>query len=146
MTHLMWRFVEPTRQQDDFGPTEWSDVSWDMASFGETGMACSLRDGSNGTMLEANIPLPDTSVGKIQYKAMLGTTNGAFPFIYPTVDEGGNYYELSIPYRASFGDAVFSILMFLVIATFVWGGLGFSLNEMFSENGYLARSEEGQDG
>ena len=81
-----------------------------------------------------------------RYKAMLGTTNGAFPFIYPTVDEGGNYYELSIPYRASFGDAVFSILMFLVIATFVWGGLGFSLNEMFSENGYLARSEEGQDG
>ena len=50
------------------------------------------------------------------------------------VDEGGNYYELSIPYRAGFGDAILSILMFLVIASFVWGGLGFSLREMFSED------------
>ena len=64
---------------------------------------------------------------------MLGTTNGAFPFSYPTVEDGGNYYELSIPYRAGFGDAILSILMFLVIATFVWGGLGFTLREMFSE-------------
>ena len=107
-----------------------------MAPFGEpqTTVPCSLRDGSNGTMLEAHVPLPDTSVGKIQYKAMLGTTNGAFPFIYPDVDEGGNYYELSIPYRADFGDTILSILMFLVIATFVWGGLGFTLREMFSED------------
>ena len=64
---------------------------------------------------------------------MLGTTNGAFPFTYPTVEDGGNYYELAIPYRADFGDAILSILMFLVIATFVWGGLGFTLREMFSE-------------
>ena len=65
---------------------------------------------------------------------MLGTTNGAFPFTYPTVEEKGNYYQLSIPYRANFGDAVFSVLMFLVIATFVWGGLGFTLREMFSDD------------
>jgi hypothetical protein len=50
------------------------------------------------------------------------------------VEEGGNYYELSIPYRADFGDAILSVLMFLVIATFVWGGLGFTLREMFSED------------
>tara|TARA_B100000579_G_C22460011_1_gene678477 strand:- start:345 stop:692 length:348 start_codon:yes stop_codon:yes gene_type:complete len=91
-------------------------------------------DGSNGTRIEAHIPLPDTSVGKLQYKAMLGTTNGAFPFSYPTLEQGGNYYELSIPYRAGFGDAILSILMFLVIASFVWGGLGFTLREMFSED------------
>jgi hypothetical protein len=41
---------------------------------------------------------------------------------------------LSIPYRAGFGDAILSILMFLVIATFVWGGLGFTLREMFSDD------------
>lgn len=134
MTHLMWRFVEPTRQQNDFGPTEWVQVPWERTGFNETFEDCPLLDGSNGTRLVSQIPLPDTSVGKIQYKAMLGTTNGAFPFTYPSVEDGGNYYELSIPYRAGFGDAILSILMFLVIASFVWGGLGFSLREMFSED------------
>jgi hypothetical protein len=134
MTHLMWRFVEPTRQQNDFGPTDWIEVPWERSGFNETSVQCTLLDGSNGTRLVSLIPLPDTSVGKIQYKAMLGTTNGAFPFTYPTVEDGGNYYELSIPYRAGFGDAILSILMFLVIATFVWGGLGFTLREMFSDD------------
>ena len=132
-SHLMWRFVEPTRQQNDFGPTDWVEVPWQKSGFSETSEQCTLLDGSNGTHLVGLVPLPDTSVGKIQYKAMLGTTNGAFPFSYPTVEEGGNYYELSIPYRAGFGDAILSILMFMVIATFVWGGLGFTLREMFSE-------------
>ena len=95
---------------------------------------CSLVDGANGTLIEAKVPLPDTSVGKLQYKAMLGTTNGAFPFTYPTAEQGGNYYQLTIPYRADFGDAIFSVLMFLVIASFVWGGLAFTLREMFSED------------
>ena len=68
-----------------------------MSPFMELEEQCVLLDGSNGTTLESHIPLPDTSVGKIQYKAMLGTTNGAFPFTYPTVEEGGNYYELASP-------------------------------------------------
>ena len=144
-SHLMWRFVEPTRQQNDFGPTEWVEVPWKMSAFRETMEQCDLLDGSNGTRLVGDIPLPDTSVGKIQYKAMLGTANGAFPFSYPTVEEGGNYYELSIPYRAAFGDAILSILMFLVIATMVWGGLGFTLREMFSEDErILGMPEEAQ--
>ena len=84
-------------------------------------------------MLEAEVPLPPTSVGRVHYKAMLGTTNGAFPFIYPGVEEGGDYYELAVPYRAGFGSAVLSILMFLVIASFVWGGLGYTLRAMFSD-------------
>ena len=76
---------------------------------------------------------------------MLGTANGAFPFSYPTVEEGGNYYELSIPYRAAFGDAILSIMMFLVIATMVWGGLGFTLREMFSDDErILGMPEEAQ--
>lgn len=132
-THLMWRLVEPTRQQDDFGPTEWITVPWEMSGFEEVGSSCELLDGSNGTVLQAKIPVPDSSVGKIHYKAMLGTTNGAFPFSYPTVAEGANYYELSIPYRASFGSSVLALLMFAFIATMVWGGLGYTLREMFND-------------
>jgi len=133
-THLMWRLVEPTRQQDDFGPTEWIAVEWDKSAFAETEMSCILLDGSNGTIVEAGIPVPDTSVGKIHYKAMLGTTNGAFPFSYPTLEEGGNYYEMSIPYRASFGSTILSLMMFAFIATMVWGGLGYTLKEMFNDD------------
>jgi len=143
-THLMWRFVEPTRQQNDFGPTEWVDVPWKMSAFADTDDSCVLLDGANGTMLMGHIPLPDTSVGKIQYKAMLGTTNGAFPFTYPGVEEGGNYYELGIPYRASFGSSVLAVLMFLVIASFVWGGLGYTLRAMFDdERGVIGLPEDG---
>jgi len=133
-THLMWRLVEPNRQQDDFGPTEWIEVPWEMSGFEALGTSCILLDGSNGTVLQANIPVPDSSVGKIHYKAMLGTTNGAFPFSYPTISEGPNYYELSIPYRASFGSSVMALLMFALIATMVWGGLGYTLKEMFNDD------------
>ncbi|MDP6703093.1 MAG: M14 family zinc carboxypeptidase [Candidatus Thalassarchaeaceae archaeon] len=133
LTHLMWRFVEPKRQQSDYGPAYWVEEPWSRSAFNETGEHCILRDGSNGTMLEADVPLPPTSVGRVHYKAMLGTTNGAFPFIYPGVEEGGDYYELAVPYRAGFGSAVLSILMFLVIASFVWGGLGYALRAMFSD-------------
>ena len=141
-THLMWRFVEPNRQQNDYGPTEWIDVPWSMSAFMELGEQCILLDGSNGTMLESHIPLPDTSVGKIQYKAKLGTTNGAFPFTYPPSDTA-NYYELSIPYRAPFGSGVFALLMLTFIATMVWGGLGFTLRAMFDdERGVLGLPED----
>ena len=133
-THLMWRLVEPTRQQDDFGPTEWIAVEWEKSAFAETEISCILLDGSNGTIVEAGIPVPDTSVGKIHYKAMLGTTNGAFPFTYPTLEEGGNYYEISIPYRAGFGSTILSLMMFAFIATMVWGGLGYTLKEMFNDD------------
>jgi len=39
-----------------------------------------------------------------------------------------------LPYRADFGSSVFAVIMFLVIATFVWGGLAFTLRAMFSED------------
>ncbi|MBT6873745.1 MAG: hypothetical protein HN772_05970 [Euryarchaeota archaeon] len=132
-THLMWRFVEPTRNQDDFGPTEWNYKPWEMSGFEELNQQCQLKDGMNGTLISADIPLPNTAVGEIHYKAMLGTTNGAFPFRYPPLDEG-DYYTLSLPYRADFGSSVFAVIMFLVIATFVWGGLAFTLRAMFSED------------
>ena len=40
---LSWRFVEPTRQQDDFGPTEWRFVDWNKAAFTIKGESCELR-------------------------------------------------------------------------------------------------------
>jgi len=129
---LMWRLVEPTRQQDDFGPTEWIAVNWKMSAFDETGESCVLLDGTNGTRIVSHVPIPDTSVGKIHYKAMLGTINGAFPFTYPNSDTA-NYYELSLPYRAPFGSGVFALLMFAFIATMVWGGLGYTLKAMFDD-------------
>tara|TARA_B100001121_G_scaffold142417_1_gene124667 strand:+ start:366 stop:2570 length:2205 start_codon:yes stop_codon:yes gene_type:complete len=133
-SYLSWRFVEPTRQQDDFGPTEWRSVKWEKAPFAAIGEDCELRDGTNGTIISSSVPIPDTSVGKLQYRAQLGTTNGAFPFTYPTLEDGGNYYELTMPYRAGFGSAVMSVLMFLFIATIVWGGLGFLLRVMLDED------------
>jgi len=132
-THLSWRFVEPTRQQDDFGPTEWVEVPWKMAPFEETEDICVLLDGSNGTLLSADVPFPNTLVGKIQYRATLGTTSGAFPFTYPSLEMGGNYYEFGVPYRAGFGSAILAVLMFAFIATMVWGGLGYTLRAMFDD-------------
>ena len=134
-THLMWRLVEPTRQQDDFGPTEWVSVSWSMSLHLWKKMRVVFY---SMEVMEPELylmfHLPDTAVGKIQYKAKLGTTNGAFPFTYPASDTA-NYYELSIPYRAPFGSGIMALLMFAFIATMVWGGLGFTLRAMFDEEG-----------
>ena len=109
-------------------------VNWNKAAFTIKGESCELRDGTNGTILTSSVPIPDTSVGKLQYRAQLGTTNGAFPFTYPTLEDGGNYYELTMPYRAGFGSAVLSVLMFAFIATIVWGGLAFLLRVMLDED------------
>ena len=131
-THLKWRLVEPTRQQDDFGPTEWVAVDWKLSPFEQTNEPCVLLDGSNGTRIVSNVPAPDTAVGKIHYKAVLGTTNGAFPFTYPDPDTA-NYYQLSVTYRAPFGSGILALMMFALIATMVWGGLGYTLRAMFDD-------------
>ena len=63
--------------------------------------------------------------------------SGAFPFTYPTIEDGGNYYELSIPYRAPFGSGIMALLISAFIATMVWGGLGFALRAMFDDEGVV---------
>ena len=66
---------------------------------------------------------------------MLGTTNGAFPITYPAPgEEPGDYYVMTLPYRAGFGSSLLALFMFLIVAGVVWGGLGFNLREMFSED------------
>ena len=133
-SHVMHRQVTPTRMQNDFGPTEWKEVQpWSMTGFEQTTIRCELLDGSNGTTAIANIPVPETSVGEIHYRAMLGTTNGAFPINYPAQgEEPGDYYVMTLPYRAGFGSSLLALFMFMIVAGVVWGGLVFTLREMFS--------------
>ena len=133
-SHVMHRQVTPTRMQNDFGPTEWKEVQpWSMTGFEQTTIRCELLDGSNGTTAIANIPVPETSVGEIHYRAMLGTTNGAFPINYPAPgEEPGDYYVMTLPYRAVFGSSLLALFMFMIVAGVVWGGLVFTLREMFS--------------
>ena len=133
-SHVMYRQVTPTRMQNDYGPTEWKEVQpWAMTGFEESTIRCELLDGSNGTTVIANIPVPETSVGEIHYRAMLGTTNGAFPINYPAPgEEPGDYYVMSLPYRAGFGSSLLALFMFVIVAGVVWGGLAFTLREMFS--------------
>ncbi len=133
-SHVMYRQVTPTRMQNDYGPTEWKEIQpWAMTGFEESTIRCELLDGSNGTAVIANIPVPETSVGEIHYRAMLGTTNGAFPINYPAPgEEPGDYYVMSLPYRAGFGSSLLALFMFVIVAGVVWGGLAFTLREMFS--------------
>jgi hypothetical protein len=131
---LDWRLVSPSRLQSDFGPTEWGTSGWQATPFSPTedGANCTLLDNSTGTLLIAMIPVLDTSVGQIHYRANLTTTSGAFPIVYPPVNEEANYHTLVIPYRAPFGSSFFAAMMFIFITACVWGGLGFTLFKMFS--------------
>ena len=39
---------------------------------------------------------------------------------------------MSLPYRAGFGSSLLALFMFVIVAGVVWGGLAFTLREMFS--------------
>ena len=126
-THVMWRVVKPTRQQSDFGPKEWVTENWKMTGFEETTENCTLFDNATGNLIVANVPVPDDFSGKLHYKSMLGTRSGTFPFSYPAA---GIYEEVSVAYRAPFGNAFFAVMLFLIVAASVWGGLGVALKIM----------------
>ena len=126
-THVMWRTVKPTRQQSDFGPKEWVTEDWRMTGFQETGENCTLDNNGTGDIIVANVPVPDDFSGKLHYKSMLGTRSGTFPFSYPAP---GTYEEISIAYRASYGNTFMALLLFFVVITAVWGGLGVALKIM----------------
>jgi len=126
-THVMWRMVKPTRQQSDFGPKEWVTEDWKMTGFQETSENCTLDNNETGDLIVANVPVPDDFSGKLHYKSMLGTRSGTFPFSYPAA---GIYEEVSVAYRAPFGNAFMAILLFFIVATAVWGGLGVALKVM----------------
>ena len=127
-SHVMWRVVKPTRQQSDYGPTEWADVDWEMTGFQETEDTCELTNGDNGTLIVAEVPVPEDTSGKFQWKSMLGTRSGTFPFAYPAPQ--GTYHETSLPYRAPFGNSALAFLMFFIVAGTVWGSLGLAIKKM----------------
>ena len=41
---------------------------------------------------------------------------------------------MTLPYRAGFGSSLLALFMFIIVAGVVWGGLAFTLKEMFSGN------------
>jgi hypothetical protein len=93
------------------------------------GESCSLPDG-NGTVLRGMIPISETAIGKLHYKATLSTLSGSDLFQYPAE---GAYYELDLSYRAAYGSFIGSLFMFGLTATFVWGGLAVCLRMMLSD-------------
>ena len=124
-SHVMWRTVEPTRQQSDFGAKEWVEEDWKMTGFEETEENCSLNNNHTGGMLiVANVPVPDDFSGKLHYKSMLGTRSGTFPFSYPNPDIYPGYEEINVAYRAPYGNAIMAFLLFCIVAGTVWGSLG----------------------
>ena len=130
VSHVMYRTVKPSRAQSDYGPKEWSTTAWSMAPFEDTSSTCTLINGENGTVIRSNLPIPDTISGEVHYKAMLGTLGGGDMYLYPA---NGDYYVLSIDYRADYGTFGGALFMFLIVASFVWGGLAICLRMMLTD-------------
>ena len=130
VSHVMYRTVKPSRAQSDYGPKEWSTTQWSMAPFEDTSSTCTLLNGENGTVIRSNLPIPDTISGQVHYKAMLGTLGGGDMYLYPA---NGDYYVLSIDYRADYGTLGGALFMFLLVAGFVWGGLAICLRMMLTD-------------
>ena len=127
VSHVMYRTVQPTRLQSDYGPKEWSTTEWSMAPFEETSSICDLLNGENGTVIRSNLPVPDTVSGQVHYKAMLGTLGGGDLYLYPA---NGEYYVLEVDYRADYGTLFGALFMFFLVTSFVWGGLAICLRMM----------------
>ena len=83
----------------------------------------------NGTMLRAMLPVSETAVGEVHYKAQVATLGGSDFYQYP---DDGQYYVLSVSYRASYGSTFGALVMFLLVAGTVWGGLGTALRTMLT--------------
>ncbi len=128
-TKVEWRQVKPSRMQSDFGPREWSTTPWEMTGVEMVEGGCSLAAG-NGTMLRAMLPVSETAVGEVHYKATVSTLGGADLYQYPAE---GAYYVLDVSYRAAFGSVIGSLFTFTLVAGFVWGGLAVALRIMLSD-------------
>lgn len=131
-SHMMYRMVKPSRQQSDFGPTEWYTESWSMADFevikGET---CPLlNETGEGYKVVAHLDVKDDENGFLHYKSMISTLDGTLKIEYPPFSQ---YHEIKIAYREAFGNAFGSTVLFVTVAVFVWGGLGVCLRMMIDD-------------
>jgi hypothetical protein len=129
-SYVKWRMVKPSRLQSDYGPKEWATTPWKSVKIERVDEACTTSNG-NGTLLRAEIPVSESSTGKLHYKAQISTLSGSDFYQYPA---DGTYYELGIEYRSAYGNLASSLFLFVIIAGAVWGGLGACLRLMLSDN------------
>ena len=131
-SHVMYRMVKPSRQQSDYGPKEWYTESWSMSGFSVAkGETCDLlNESGQGYKVVANIPVEDDESGYLHYKAMVSTLGGTQKIEYPP---NSQYHEIKIDYRAPYGTIFGSMVLFVTIAVFVWGGLGVCLRMMMDD-------------
>ncbi|MBT7244697.1 MAG: hypothetical protein HN874_04535, partial [Euryarchaeota archaeon] len=129
-SHVMYRMVKPSRQQSDYGPKEWFTEPWSMTGFSvvkEGGECQLLNDSGTGYKVVANVPIGDDQTGNLHVKSMISTLGGTQKIEYPS---NSQYYELKIDYRAPFGNVFGSMMLFMTVVVFVWGGLGVCLRMM----------------
>ena len=131
-SHVMYRMVKPSRQQSDYGPREWYTESWSMSGFSVAkGETCELlNESGQGYKVVANLPVGDDESGYLHYKAMVSTLGGTQKIEYPP---NSQYHEIKIDYRAPYGTIYGSLMLFVTIAVFVWGGLGVCLRMMMDD-------------
>ena len=149
-SHLMYRIVQPSRAQSDYGKKEWfgdTESEWLMVEFelaeGET---CELTNSTeNSYKIVSQVPVPEDMNGILHYKAMISTLSGTQKVAYPDTSE--EYYELEISYRAPFGSFIGSVALFGTVAIFVWGGLGVCLRMMMNdENSIIVDADLMEEG
>ena len=132
-SYVKWRMVKPSRLQSDYGPQEWARTPWESVKIDRVDEACTTKNG-NGTVLRAEIPVSESSTGKLHYKAQISTLSGSDFYQYPS---DGTYFELPIEYRSAYGNFAASLFLFVIIAGTVWGGLGACLKLMLGEEELL---------
>ena len=130
-SHVMYRMVKPTRTQSDYGPREWYNTEWSSTGFELVeGGTCNLLNSTGvGVSYRADVPFSDSDTGSLHYKAMVSTLGGTSMISYPG---NGEYLELTVAYRAPFGNIFGSVVLFMTVVAFVWGGLGICLRMMAS--------------
>ena len=89
-----------------------------------------LNDTGQGYKVVANLPIEDDESGYLHYKAMVSTLGGTQKIEYPP---NSQYHEIKIDYRAPYGTVFGSMVLFVTIAVFVWGGLGVCLRMMMDD-------------
>lgn len=131
-SHVMYRMVKPSRQQSDYGPKEWFTEPWSMTGFSVLkGEECQLlNDSGVGYKVVADVPIGDDETGILHVKSMVSTLGGTQKIEYPT---NYQYYELKVDYRAPFGNVFGSMMLFMTVVVFVWGGLGVCLRLMMDD-------------
>ena len=132
-SHVMYRMEKLTRQKTDFGPRELSEGTWEMTPFEiMEDSTCELLNNSGiGYKVVANIPIGDDESGTLYYKAMVSTLGGTQKIDYP---ETSKIYQIKIDYRAPYGTVFGSVMLFVTVAVFVWGGLGVCLRMMMEDD------------